>query len=371
MGSSLPKSDEDAVFINGRFLSQNQTGVQRYSRQVVAAIDRVLSEGSCSPAMQRFRWYLLAPPGTKCDLDLRCITFLVDGRGGGHLWEQVYLSGRARSARVLSPANSGPLFHRKQLLVLHDAAVYHAAVGYSVRYRTFHQLLGRLLAKRARLATVSRFSRRELATALGVAAGEILIARNGADHLAATLPDDAVIERLCLGEKNFFVTVGLSSANKNIPLAIEAFRRLNRPDARLVIVGTGNEKVVAKERLSASEGIIFAGRLSDSEIVSLLQRAAAFVFPSRYEGFGIPSLEAMIRGCPVLASTAEALLEVCGDAALHFNPDDADALATLMQHVLERPSLRTLLRERGLKQHARYRWDDAARTLMQGIETLA
>ncbi|MBM6490417.1 glycosyltransferase, partial [Enterobacter hormaechei] len=84
----------------------------------------------------------------------------------------------------------------------------------------------------------------------------------------------------------------------------------------------------------ASSNLILAGRLSDNEIAALYERASAFVFPSLYEGFGVPPLEAMLFGCPVIASTANAVRETCGDAAAYFDATDADALRALLQERL-------------------------------------
>jgi glycosyltransferase involved in cell wall biosynthesis len=101
-----------------------------------------------------------------------------------------------------------------------------------------------------------------------------------------------------------------------------------------------------------------------------LRSATALLFPSRYEGFGIPSLEAMVHGCPVIASTAAGLREVCGDAALHFHPDDAITLRGLMQTVLDDPEVAEAMRSRGLGRPDMYQWDAAAAALIEGIQNL-
>lgn len=367
----MRKAKHNSIYINGRFLTQNRTGVQRYCRQVVAAIDEALQQSNCPDLLRQFQWLLLAPPGTTCDLALKKIQFRQVGRGGGHLWEQVHLLRNSRGGMLLSMGNSGPIFHRKQIVVIHDAAIFFAPAGFAWRYRMLHSWLGRTLSRTAHIATVSEFSRNELARALGLPATRIFVAPNGADHAPRIVPDRKILHRLGVTAGKYFVTLGLSTANKNIALAIEAHRRLNRGDTALVVVGQGSARVAGSQKLLQEPGVLIAGQLSDEELASLMARAAAFVFPSRYEGFGLPPLEAMAQGCPVLASTAPAVLEVCGGAALHFHPDDAEGLADLMRRMLDEPALAEELRTKGNSRPAKYRWFHASAALLRGVEELA
>src|ERR1700679_4242796 len=99
----MAQSIDSAIYINGRFLTQNRTGVQRYSREVVGAIDRLLQQDQCPQTLSDAEWVLLAPPGAECDLNLRRIVLRKVGRGDGHLWEQTYLARHSRLGSLLSP----------------------------------------------------------------------------------------------------------------------------------------------------------------------------------------------------------------------------------------------------------------------------
>ncbi len=367
----MSKSTHSAIYINGRFLTQNRTGVQRYSREIVCAIDRLLQERDCPEHLRDAEWVLLAPPGAECDIDLDRIEFRKVGNGDGHAWEQTHLAKHSRSGRLLSPASSGPIGHPRQIVVLHDAGIYNAPAGYSRRYRILHKVLDRLLARRAQIATVSYFSRAELGRCLGIPDKDILLAPNGTEHLRAVSPDPSVVDRLGLEAGKYFVTLGLSTANKNIPLAIEAFRLLDRQDTKLVVIGKGSSRVFGSQHLKHNPGVLFTGRLTDEEVTGLLRSATALLFPSRYEGFGIPSLEAMLQECPVIASTAPGLMEVCGDAALHFHPDNAEMLQDLMRRVLDNPDIAAVMRTRGRRRPDRYRWDATAAVFIEALENLA
>jgi glycosyltransferase involved in cell wall biosynthesis len=366
----MAKHRDNVIYINGRFLTHSATGVERYSREVVAAIDRLLERGDYAPMLRDAEWNLLAPPGTECDLKLRRIRFREVGVGGGHLWEQLHLLRHSASGRLLSPANSGPIGHPRQIVVIHDAGIYNAPAGYARSYRTYHKLLDRILARSARIATVSQFSRRELANCLGIPSGDILLASNGIDHFRFVVPDPTIVDRLKLEAGKYFVTLGLSTANKNIPLAIEAYRSLNRQEIKLVIVGKESSRTSGAQNLKVYGGVILAGRVTDEEVAGLLRSATALLFPSRYEGFGIPSLEAMLQGCPVIASTAPAIMEVCGDAALHFHPDDAMTLRDLMQRVLDNPEVAGEMRTKGRCRPDIYQWDATAAVLTRGLQDM-
>ncbi len=366
----MAKSTGSAIYINGRFLTQNRTGVQRYSREVVRAIDRLLQQQDCPQILRDTEWVLLAPPGAVCDVALDRIEFRKVGKGDGHPWEQTHLAKHSWSGRLLSPASSGPIWHPRQIVVLHDAGIYNAPAGYSRKYRIAHRVLDRLLARRAQIATVSYFSQTELSRCLRIPDKDILLAPNGTDHLRTVSPDAAVVSRLGLEGGKYFVTLGLSTANKNIPLAIEAFRLLGRPDTRLVVIGKGSSCVFGSQNLESNPGVIFTGRLTDEEVTGLLRSATALLFPSRYEGFGIPSLEAMLQGCPVIASTAPGIMEVCGDAALHFHPDNSGMLQDLMRRVLDNPDVAATMRARGHCRPDMYRWDATAAVFVEALEKL-
>ena len=169
------------------------------------------------------------------------------------------LARAARGGRLISLANSGPVVHRNQIVVIHDAQVFRRPDFFSRSYLTLHRTLGYLLARRASIATVSDFSRRELADALRLAPAAIPVFSNSAEHFAATVPDFSVIERLGLVPNQFFLSVGSMTKNKNISLAIQAAKQLGRPDIPLVVVGGDNNKVFSGGPTAGEAGVVLAG----------------------------------------------------------------------------------------------------------------
>jgi len=353
------------IFINGRFLSQQLTGVQRYAAEMVKATDRLLTAGQYPETLLEAEWQLLTPSDASVKIELNRIGIKKVGRRTGHGWDQIDLARAATSGRLISLANSGPVLHPNQIVVIHDAQVFRKPEFFSWPYLTVHRTLDRLLARSSTIATVSQFSRRELGAVLNLSPASIPVFSNSAEHFAATVPDFTIIERLGLIPHQFFLSVGSMTKNKNISLAIEAAKLLGRSDVPLVIVGGDNSKVFQGSSTAAEAGVIMAGRLTDGEIAALYARAMAFVFPSLYEGFGVPPLEAMIFGCPVIATTADAVKETCGDAAAYFNPLDAGELC---QRMLERMAAgRISDEERGkqVERIAAFSWRKSAEALLQ------
>jgi len=361
----LANAKTQTFFINGRFLSQALTGVQRYAAEMVKAIDRALASGRFPARLHDSQWQLLVPPDTHELPSLKKITIRTIGRLGGHAWDQFDLARATSGGRLISLANSGPVLHRDQIVVIHDAQVFRRPDFFGWRYRTAHRLIDRLLARNATIATVSNFSREELAAALDLSASAIPVFPNSAEHFASTEPDYTVLDRLSLKPNGYFLFIGSRTKNKNLSVAVRAMHLLNRPDIPLVIVGGNNSSVFQDNLDEASSNLILAGRLTDNEIAALYERASAFVFPSLYEGFGVPPLEAMLFGCPVIASTANAVRETCGDAAAYFDATDADALRARMQERLAMGAISDEERSKQQNRIAIYSWQRSADALLQ------
>ncbi|VFU09318.1 conserved protein of unknown function [Methylocella tundrae] len=356
----------EIVYINGRFLTQRMSGVQRFARELVMALDAELSKTHAGR-----QWVLLAPKMAADDLPLHTIELRRVGAGDGHLWDQLVFPVFARSGLAVSLANNGAVLHRRSLTILHDAMVFRTPNNFSPAYRLFHRALDRMLAKRSQIGTVSEFSRRELAEVLGLDQGRIFLIPNGCEHLGRVEADPNALLRLGVQPRQYFLFVGSPSPNKNLTRAIQAFASL--PDDRrlLVIVGASKATVFAEGLGDIPARVILAGYLSDAELSTLYREAIALIFPSIYEGFGIPPLEAMFHGCPVLAADIPAVREVCGDSAIYFNPLDVASIAQAFSRASDSaPPLSSIKRDIMMR-CARYSWSASARTLIAAVDALA
>lgn len=358
------------VFVNGRFLTQRPSGMQRWAEQMLVALDARLaarqSPASWEPVV------VLRPPGEGRTPPFRRIQIRTIGRRGGHLWEQTTLAREARSGVLVNLLSSGPLGHRRMVSTFHDAAVLRHPKHFSLAYGLLHRTLRPLLARRSRrLLTVSRFSAGELAETLKVGRDRFAVAPNAAEHILTAPADPGVLERQGLARGAYGLCVGNQTANKNVAAAIGAFLALDRPGLKLVIVGAGEARIFGDHALAEDPRIVSAGFLSDGELRALYENAAFLCFPSRYEGFGIPVVEAMALGCPVIASNAAAIPETAGDAALLVAPDDIEGFRAAMARVLDEPGLADDLRRRGLERARTFSWDRSAAVLEDLLEAEA
>jgi glycosyltransferase involved in cell wall biosynthesis len=354
------------VFINGRFLSQPVSGVQRFAAEIVKAIDQLIDRQQLPERLKGASWTLLAPSNAEDRLALKHIRIAKIGKRTGHAWDQIDLAMAARGGILVSLANSGPVLHRRHHIVLHDAQVFRHPEFFSRSYGQFHRCLGWLYARTARIITVSYFSRRELSDVLKIPADDIAVCSNSAEHLAGMPADDAILQKLNLVPGRYFLAIGSNKPNKNVDLVIRAMKSLPS-DYPLVIVGAANERVFGRGDAKAHDRIIPAGHISDASMAALYGHATALIFPSLYEGFGVPPLEAMVFGCPVIVSDIAVLHEVCGDAAEYCSPTDPEHLASLMRERIEKGALSAAELARQTTQRARYTWISSAQALLGSI----
>jgi glycosyltransferase involved in cell wall biosynthesis len=209
---------------------------------------------------------------------------------------------------------------------------------------------------------VSRFSQGELAEVLGLRAAEIAVIPNGGDHVTRLAPQDEILAKLQLTAAEYFLVVGSPSAHKNLAAPISAFALLADKAKKLVLVGASAESVFQCEGTSLPPRVITAGRVNDEELASLYGNACALIFPSLYEGFGIPPLEAMYFNCPVVAADIPPVREVCGDAAVYFDPNDFPSLSVAMAKVTHTP-IGASLRRAGETRRKHFSWNASASLL--------
>jgi glycosyltransferase involved in cell wall biosynthesis len=362
------------VYINARFLAQPLSGVQRYAREILDALDRLLDRDE---GLRRRIGPLVAfcPQTPENAPDWRHIDLRVLTGGTGHFWEQTTLAWQTRRGILISLGNSGPLFHSAQILTLHDAHIWSMPENFRRRYRLLHRTMRPMLARRAaRLITVSLHSAVELSSRMGLPVARFNVIGNGFDHILRVKPDPEALLRLGLRDRKYLLCIGNQSPNKNVARLLEA-HQLAGPGIPPLVVAGGAAPGVADVSLtyegSPTENVHILGRVSDETLRSLYESAAGFVFPSLNEGFGIPPLEALALGTPVLASCSGALPEVLQEAAMYFDPRDvADMAATLCRFNALPAQKVEVMRARGFDQAERFTWAASAAALAGQILAL-
>ena len=342
--------------INGRFLTQPLTGVQRFAHGITGALDALAAEGKLPGAR------LLRPAGGAAAFfpHLRDESF---GPLSGQAWEQAILPRHVGDALLLSLGNTAPLLlGRRQVVVIHDAGVFDTPESYSARFRLWYRVMQQGLARRgARIVTVSQFSRGRIARALGLTESQIGVIPEGHEQVFAQPADTAVLAKHGLVPKRFALVVGTGAAHKNLAVLGEAAAKLKARGLTMAIAGSADPAVF--RAAGGGDGQLL-GRVTDAELRALYENALCLVFPSRYEGFGLPPLEAMACGCPVVAAEAGAVPEVCGDAALWFRNDGAPGLCDALVRFIDEPGLAETLAARGRARAALFTWRRAAEKLL-------
>jgi glycosyltransferase involved in cell wall biosynthesis len=311
------------VFINGRFVTQRVTGTQRYAHELLDKLDAILAEApSGSPPVT-----LLVP---RCDNELpkfRHIAVTQAGRLSGQAWEQLELPFYARGGVLFSLVGGAPLLHRRNIITIHDGAVYASPQSFSFAFRAWYQFLYWALCHTAlHVFTVSEFSRAELIEWCGAKPEKISVTYLGSDHALRPPPDAGVLARHGLRPKQYVLAVSSRNPGKNLPGLLRAVPYLADSGLDVAIAGASYAKVFGQLDISG-ERIHDLGYVNDSELRSLYENAACFAFPSFYEGFGLPPLEALALGCPAVVANDNSLAEIFHSVAFLCDPHDSSDIA--------------------------------------------
>lgn len=337
-------------YINGRFLTQRITGVQRYAREMTLALDQLLQERTSD----QNEYTILAPKNIIDTLPCKRIQFKVCGHLSGHLWEQIELPYYAKDGYLLNFCNCAPLIKKNQAVTIHDAAIAAFPSAYSWKFRVWYHIMYTVLGKRLNtIFTVSNFSRDELNKYFDIPKDKIHITYNGVEHLQAIQPDDRILAKI---PKDYVLAVSSQNPTKNFKLVLKAAEQL--PDINFVIAGGSNAKIFNSKGKDTFVNVEYVGYVSDQELISLYRHAKVFVYPSLYEGFGIPPLEAMLNGCPVIVSRQASLPEVCGNAALYVNSQDMNGMLQCLQNIIHDDVLRKNVIKNGFKRAKMFSWND-------------
>src|ERR1700733_5493513 len=222
------------IVINGRFLTQPVTGVQRFASQVSRAIDDLIGGGEYGALAGRME--ILAPRAAR-DFFLPHIPMRRCGFGSGYFWEQVELPLHTRGRLLLNFCGLGPVVTHNQIVIVHDATVRARPENFAPLFRIAYNLAIPQLCRRSlRTATVSEFSRREIGKWYDIDVSNMAVCYEGADHISNVAPDHSIIDRLGLTGRKFFLGVGMGN-NKNVETVAAALLKAALPDTLFVVTG--------------------------------------------------------------------------------------------------------------------------------------
>ena len=349
------------IYINGRFLTQNMTGVQRFAEEISLQIEYMRDDV-----------ILLVPDVKAIKKQSLLKRFNIEEVPGlnGHLWEQItlplYLL-RRKSPLLINLGNTAPVFYSHQVVTHHDITYLKYPKSFPFSFRLLYRIISPLMISNSKqVVTVSQFSRSEISSQYRCQEEKIKIIYNAVSDLFE--PTKEVTSEP--DKERYLLAVSSTNYHKNFHGLIDAFSDANL-DIDLKIIGDSADVFSTLDLKRNHPRIHFVGRVNDDELVKLYQHATAFVFPSFYEGFGIPPLEAQACGCPVISSNTASMPEVLGESVLYFNPESKREIINALSLIVSDVELRAQLVEKGFKNKERFSWGESASKLNDIIRNVS
>ena len=360
--------------VNARFLTQKVTGTQRFAGNIARELKRLQPETIflIPPAIDNQQ--LATELGAKI-IGIR--SYRIYQRlnlPANLLWEQLnlplYLL-RHGSPILLNLVNLAPYFYKNNILTIHDLAFKLFPKYFSKKFAALYNLLIPRLAQRAQhIITVSQHSKTDICKHLKIPPNKVTVAYNAVNleqvpNCSSPYPWP------------YILAVGALDPRKNIPRLIAAFLQLADKNLRLIIVGKSDPQVFNKvpnleitdEQQSKMKRVIFTGYLENQELADLYTHAVCFCYPSLYEGFGLPPLEAQAYGCPVIVSNRSSLPEVFGNSALYCNPENIHDITKNLQSLTTDKNLRAKLSIAGHQNVLRFNWYTSTKKIYSFINS--
>lgn len=325
------------IVVNGRFLARRVTGVERHGHEILRFIGK--SSRVESTPRQGLR---------------------------GHAWEQFILPAKLdRNSLLWSPANTGPLIMQNQALTIHDLSPLEHPEWFRPSFTTWYRLFLPILARRVRTVfTPSEYVKRKIVKRFGIK--NVIVTPNGVDH---SLFHPGAKQTILDLPKHYVLFVGSLEPRKNLNLLLHTWNEIKDDfkEISLIITGVRGNVFRPIDLSHEIERVCFLGYVDDETLAGLYANATLFVLPSQDEGFGLPALEAMASGTPVIISDGGALPEVVGEAGMMFCLSNAVGLSNVLRECLSNERLRCELKRKGLARTREFSWQATAELVWKNL----
>lgn len=348
------------IVVNARFLTQNISGVQRFAIEI------------CLRLKQQIDDIEFVSPDNILQHDIaQLLNAKIIGKRHGHLWEQLDLPTYLRhngKPLLINLANTAPLFYNNKIVTIHDTAYKVFPRTYPKSFLLFYNfMIPQILRNSKHVFTVSKYSKAEICKYYQIPKEKISVIYNATSNIFKPTPTDSSIK--------YFLAVSSLNYRKNFIYILNAFSLYQAQGGKgyIYIIGDLKNKSFKEIDLTSyktNKYIKFLGRVSDTELVKYYSNALAFIYPSLYEGFGIPPLEAQACGCPVICANTSCLPEIFGDSVLYCDPYNIETLKELMLKIYEDEKLRNNLIKNGFRNKEKYYWEKSANQIISIINTL-
>ncbi len=349
--------------INGDFLHLRPTGIPRYAREVTLALDDLVAEGH--PLARNLDLKIVASRQGEEKLlpraiELQIVSELFKPRIP-QSWVQIQLPLQVRGGLV-NLANLGPILTSKQITCIHDLHPLMMPESFGRMFRWTHRSLQPILGRRSSfVTTVSNFVGDQLVQ-FGVAPRKkVVITYPGHEHAIKWRAENS---KITIGSRPFVLSLARDLKYKNTELVFRIAGTLDRAGIDVYLAGEFDVAALESRCGLRASNIRLLGRTSDDDLAKALDNALCFLFPSRIEGFGLPAVEAMARGCPLIAANAGSLPEVCADAALYAGVDDDQGWLSAIQRIKNESGLRQALIDKGRERVRMFSWRKVAETYL-------
>lgn len=317
--------EEVHIAVNCRFLTQPLTGVQRFAIEICKALKKF-----------DHRFIFISPTNVVHHEVAKELEVITIGNRKGYLWEQVDLRNYVtqKGMLLLSLGNTAPLFLHKQLITIHDMSVIRYPEWFSLGFRTFYKFLLPRIAKKARhIFTVSEASKSEISDLLNIPKDKVSVIYNA---VSSVFEDVDKQEHQPSKNKRYILSVSSLHPRKNFKRLVDAFLQIDDPDIQLYLVGNVYG-IYKEEHWESSKRVVIKQNVNDQELKRLYQNASLFVYPSLYEGFGLPIIEAAVSGAPLCVSDIPVFKEVCEGQAIYFDPKNTQDICQKISTALQEP----------------------------------
>lgn len=344
--------------VNGRYLTQKATGVHRYAFEICNKLHEMGVDFHVAVPKEIHPDYKFSFKVVKC------------GSFNTHLWEQIslprYLK-RIGSPLLISFTGCGPLNYSNQIMTIHDVSHERYPEWFSKNYyRFYHYMMPRIGKKAHAVLTVSEFSKKEIVDTLGINAEKIHVVHSNVPFHNKPSKEEILSFTRNPEAERYILAVSSMDPRKNFIRLVEAFDKIKDKSVKLYIIGMSFKAFNTPDlQKLIGENVHLPGYISDEKLQTMYQNALLSVYPSLYEGFGLPPLESMTYGCPVINSDIPALREVSQDAALYVDPYNVDDITQKIEQLLVDEPLRKELQQKGLLQIKKYSWDKSAKQVYE------
>jgi len=356
------------IVLDGRMIGEKMHGIARYAYNLIKGLLNIDQKNKYTVLIGKDFPDILSNNLERRALRSKWISI-------SEQWELSKVLRELKPDVYHTPSFVAPIFNVSPIVMtIHDVNHMVFRNEYSVLHRLYYKFIVKPSAKKsAKILTGSKFSKKEINKYLDISIDKIKVIYNGCGEEFRPVEDFEELTRVRKKyglPEAFILYVGNYKPHKNVSSLLKAYNKLTC-EIPFVLSGKGNKELLGlTKRLRMEEKVIFIGEIQDSDLPAVYNCATLFVFPSFYEGFGLPPLEAMTCGCPVVVSNTSSLPEVCGNAVYYIDPYSVDSIAQGIYKVLIDGNLRKNLMQKGLERAKMFSWEKTANEVLKVFEEI-